>query len=51
MFEKLNEIFEKLDNKFGPSKTKYKPACHEDKEMFFECIMASECMKKNENFR
>lgn len=33
-FTKLNDIFEPLDEKLGPSKLKYKPGCDEDKEMF-----------------
>lgn len=49
--ETINNFFAKVDDLIGPSKTKYKPACHEDKEIFFECVMESRCMKEKENFR
>lgn len=41
----LNTVFEPIDRKFGPDKLKHKPACDEDKEMFLECVLSSECYK------
>ncbi len=49
--DKLNKLFEKMDDAVGPSKTKYKPACYEDREMLMECVLQSDCFKKHENFR
>jgi cytochrome c oxidase assembly factor 5 len=47
----LNQVFEPIDRKIGPDKLKYKPACDEDKEMFLECVLASDCYKNSEQFK
>ena len=41
----LERVFEPIDNWIGPSRTKHKPACLEDKEIFLDCIMKSDCYK------
>jgi cytochrome c oxidase assembly factor 5 len=50
-FSFLNGIFEPIDDKIGPSKRDYKPGCDEDKEMFLECVLNSECYKKAKQFK
>ena len=50
-FEKLNDIFDPIDEKIGPSRIKYKPGCDEDKEMFLECILNSPCYKETKQFK
>ena len=50
-FSKINSVFEKVDDKIGPSSLKYKPACDEDKEMFLECVMSSPCYQNSKNFK
>ena len=38
----LNYIFsafEYVDEKYGPSKKDYKPACYETREMLMECVL------------
>ncbi len=40
-----------MDNKIGPDRLKHKPACYETREMLMECVLESECFKKNNNFK
>ncbi len=46
----LIKVFQPLDDLLGPSKDKYKPACIEDKEIFLDCVLKSDCYKETENF-
>jgi len=39
----LIKVFEPIDNLIGPDKSKHKPACVQDKEIFLECVMKSDC--------
>jgi cytochrome c oxidase assembly factor 5 len=41
----IDQLFTKIDDKLGPSKVKYQPACHDVREMLIECVMESDCMK------
>lgn len=41
--ETIHSFFKKFDNLIGVNDKSFKTACSEDKEMFFECVMASEC--------
>ena len=50
-FGLLNKVFEPIDRAIGPSNLNYKPGCEEDKEMFLECVLSSECYKKSTNFK
>ena len=51
MVEKIYGIFEYIDNKFGPDKKTHGKACMESREMLMECVLQSDCMKNNNNFR
>ena len=51
MVDRIYKFFDYIDDKLGPDKKKYHKACGENREMLFECVMASECMKKYENFK
>lgn len=44
---KIFNVFSKLDNMFGPSKLNHKPACNDLREMLIECVLQSDCMKKD----
>lgn len=33
------DAFAYLDEKYGPSKKDYKPACYETREMLMECVL------------
>ena len=50
-FQFINKVFEPIDNAIGPSKMKYKPGCDEDKEMFLECVLSTDCYKQSKNFK
>jgi hypothetical protein len=39
----LERVFEPIDSWLGPSRLKHKPACTEDKDLFLDCVMKSEC--------
>lgn len=43
--EQIHRLFSALDEKFGPSKVTYQPACQDVREMLIECVMESDCMK------
>ena len=51
MVEKIYSVFEYIDNKFGPDKKLHGKACQESREMLMECVLQSDCMKSNNNFR
>lgn len=36
---KIYSVFEKIDDNYGPSKLKHKPACYETREMLLECVL------------
>lgn len=42
-----NRIFQAVDDKFGPSKASYKPACRDVRDMLLECVLESDCMKES----
>lgn len=44
---RIYNFFSKVDNTVGPSKLKYKPACNDLREMLIECVLESDCMKKD----
>ena len=46
----LEGVFEPMDNWLGPDRAKHKPACLEDKEIFLDCVMKSDCYVETNNF-
>lgn len=42
----LDRVFAKVDEKVGPSRVKYRPACQDVREMLIECVIESDCMKE-----
>ena len=42
----VNRIFAAIDEKVGPSKAKYNPACQDVRDMLLECVLESDCMRE-----
>lgn len=43
--DKMNKLFDWVDDKVGPDKVKYPKACLEAKEMVMDCVINSDCFK------
>ncbi len=39
MVDSIFKVFQKVDDKIGPSRVEHKPACYEDREMLMECVL------------
>lgn len=44
---RIFNFFSKVDAALGPSKLKHKPACSDLREMLIECVLESDCMRKD----
>jgi hypothetical protein len=44
-------MFDYIDEKVGPNKTKYPSACMESREMVMDCVLNSECFEVRPELR